>query len=518
MKSVSPVSITCETDFTILVNEPQEYTMKLSRSIAAVGTAALILGIGINPSAIAATKTITIWTFGDVIEPNLVLQYKKIHPDIVLQIKKSDLAQMNGTDMTAACTSKTGPDIVAVEVAYSGKWRSYPQCFTDLRTMRTSSANADATNGTDPKTGAPVKVSYVDSTGKTVLVGTVPAGQSATTIKNNYLAWRWEQGVAHNGAVIGIPTDVGGLEVLYRSDLFVKAGLITTAQVKNGTARTIVGKMWPTWSKFIEVGKKYMSKLSAADKKAGKGFMDNSGAIFNAMLNQGTVKYYKDNGTDEGTIFGINPKTKKKEPIYAWNPQVKAAWDTTIAATKAGIGTRTAQYSADWGVGMNTGKFAVILSPAWMMDYVKQQAPTTTGKWDIAHLPGGGGNIGGTQLGITSYSDDKQEAWDFLAWYLAPEQQLQVFRTYGLFPSTKVIYNDVSVKGYKDPFFNNAPVGAIFTAGILKLKPIFEGELNPVIDTAFGNALGRVATGKKTPAASWTILMKDLVTLTRGAK
>jgi len=323
--------------------------MKLKKIAAAAALAALTFGVGVTApgAATAATKTITIWTFGDVIEPNLILEYKKIHPDIQLTIKKSDLAAMNGTDMVAACTSHTGPDIVAVEVSYSGKWRSYPKCFTDLKTMRTSAANADATNGTDPKTGKPVKVSYIDSTGKTVLVGTVPAGQSATTIKPNYLAWRWAQGVGHDGSVIGIPTDVGGLEVLYRTDLMVKAGLITAAQSKNGTGRDLMGKSWPTWDKFIAVGQKYMAKVSAADKKKGVGFMDNAGSIFAAMLQQGTVKYYNDNGTDSGTIFGINPKTKKKEPLYSFNPNIKAAWDTTIKATKAGIGTKTAQFSPD---------------------------------------------------------------------------------------------------------------------------------------------------------------------------
>ena len=437
--------------------------MKLKKIAAGIALAALVFGVGVTApgAANATTKTITIWTFGDVIEPNLILEYKKIHPDIQLTIKKSDLAAMNGTDMVAACTSHTGPDIVAVEVSYSGKWRSYPRCFTDLKTMRTSAANADATNGTD-KNGHPVKVSYVDATGKTVLVGTVPAGQSATTIKPNYLSWRWAQGVGHDGSVIGIPTDVGGLEVLYRTDLMVKAGLITAKQSSNGTGRDILGKSWPTWDKFIAQGQKYMSKLSAADKKKGVGFMDNAGSIFAAMLQQGTVKYYNDNGTDSGTIFGINPKTKKKEPLYSWNPNIKAAWD-------------------------------------------------------IADMPGGGGNQGGTQLGITSYSNLKQDAWDFLAWYLAPEQQLQVFRTYGLFPSTKSIYNDASVTGFVDPFFNNAPVGKIYSSGILKLKPIFEGELNPAIDLAFGGGLTRVASGKMTSAKSWDQVMKDLTTATRGA-
>jgi cellobiose transport system substrate-binding protein len=517
--------------------------MKLKKIAAGLALAGLVIGSAASSATAAATeekvlttKTITIWTFGDVIEANLIKEYKKVHPEILLSIKKSDLAQMNGTDMVAACTSKTGPDIVAVEVSYSGKWRSYPKCFTDLKTMRTSSANATMTTTfkTHKNTGSadlyydlddkgaritvPNSNSYIDATGAKISVGSIPAGQSATTIKPNYLSWRWAQGVGHDGSVIGIPTDVGGLEVLYRTDLMVKAGLITAKQSASGEGRDILGKSWPTWDKFIAQGQKYMLKLSAADKKKGFGFMDNAGAIFAAMLQQGETKYYNDNGTDSGTIFGVNPKTKKKEPLYSWNPNIKAAWDTTIKATKAGIGTKTAQFSPDWPVGMNTGKFAAILAPAWMMDYVKQQAPTTTGKWDVADLPGGGGNQGGTQLGITSYSTMKQDAWDFLAWYLAPDQQLQVFRSYGLFPSTKSIYNNSSVKDFKDPFFNNAPVGKIYSEGILKLKPIFEGELNPAIDLAFGGGLTRVAAGKMNSAKSWDKVMKDLVTATRGAK
>ena len=515
--------------------------MKFKKFTAGIALAGLIMGAGVSSATaadtereVAITKTITIWTFGDVIEPNLVLQYKKVHPDIQLEIKKSDLAAMNGTDMTAACTSKTGPDLVAVEVQYSGKWRSYPKCFQDLKKMKTSSANSDMTttyktvkkNGKSfyslDNAGNPIKVKnsnfYIDSTGAKVNVGSIKAGLSATSIKPQFIPWRWEQGVGHDGSVIGIPTDVGGMEVLYRTDLFVKAGLITKKQSDNGTGRDIVSKMWPTWEKFIETGKKYVSKLSAADKKKGVGFIDNVGGIFTAMLNQAPVKYYKDNGTDTGTIYAINPKTKKKEAIYSFSPQIKKAWDNVIIADKAKIGTRTAQFSPDWPVGMNNGKFAVIMAPAWMMDYVKQQAPLTKGKWDVASLPGGGGNLGGTQLGITSYSDAKQEAWDFLAWYLAPEQQLQVFRTYGLFPSTKSIYNNASVEDYKDPFFNNAPVGKIYSQGILKLKPIFEGELNPVIDKAFGDGLGRVSAGKKTSAASWKITMDELKKLTRTAR
>jgi len=431
---------------------------KLSAKTAALVTAGLIsmgsLG-AITPAqavvdcttATADTATCTVLkveTFGDVIQPALVADYRKLHPEIKLSIKKSDLDALNGTSLYTQCAAggAGNPDIAAVEISYSGYWRSYPQCFTDLRTLRTSVGN-----------------------------------KSATELKKDYLPWRWEQGVGYNDSVIGIPTDVGGLEVAYRWDLFKAKGL--------PYKRADVSKAWNTWPKFIEFGKKYMAKVSAADKKKNIGFMDNVATIYAAMMNQGTQKYYKNNGTDAGQL------------VFKTNPQVKLAFNTTIDAGKAGIGTRIGQFSSDWNVGMTKGTFAVMLSPAWMMDYIKGQAPTTKGKWDIADIPGGGGNQGGSQLTIPKGAKHKQEAWDFISWYLAPAQQLKVFQIYGLFPSTPSLYTDPDLVGFKDPFFNNAPTGAIYADGVKKLKPIFEGKLQRCIDMAMGSAISLVINGKE---------------------
>ena len=425
--------------------------------VTTIGTGVLTV-----PAKAADPVTISIWTFGDVIQRNLVAEYKALHPEVSLQIKKSDLDPLDGTNMVTACTSKTGPDIVATEVSYSGYWRSYPKCFQDLRQMKTTGDQAAG----------------------------IAAGLSATDIAKNYLSWRWQQGVAFDGSVIGIPTDVGGLQVAYRTDLFKKAGLPTD--------RVAVSKLWPTWDAFIATGQKYDAKLPAADRKAGVGFIDNAGTIYAAILNQGTSKYYANDGSENGKL------------IYATNPQVKLAWDTTIKATNAGIGTRIGQYTSDWNIGMNKGTFATILAPAWMMDYIKAQAPDTAGKWDIAKIPGGGGNQGGTQLGVTSYAQNKQAAYDFLTWYLAPAQQLKVFKSYGLFPAASVLYSDPALTGYKDPFFSNAPVGKIYADGVQTLKPIFEGKLQRAIDTAIGAGLGRVAAKKQTADKSWAQVLSDL--------
>ena len=427
------------------------------KAAALLATATLTMGVlgFVSPASavVDCTKAtvsgngcivLTVNTFGDVIQPALVAEYRKLRPDVKLAIKKSDLDALNGTGLFTQCAAggAGNPDIAAVEISYSGFWRAYPQCFVDLRTLRTTSGN-----------------------------------KSANDLKKDYLSWRWEHGVGYNDAVIGIPTDVGGLEVAYRWDLFKKAGLPYT--------RDAVSKAWSTWPKFIEFGKKYVAKLTPAQRKANVGFIDNIGTIYPAIMNQGTEKYYRNNGTDQGQL------------IYKTNKQLKTAFDTTVAASNAKIGTRIGQFSSDWNVGMSKGTFAAMLAPAWMMDYIKGQAPATKGKWDIAEVPGGGGNMGGSQLTIPKGAKNSQEAWNFIAWYLAPAQQLTVFKTYGLFPSTPSLYSNSALTGYKDPFFNNAPVGKIYGDGVKKLKPIFEGKLQRCIDMAMGSAISLVANGKE---------------------
>lgn len=439
--------------------------IRFSRLVALALSGTLVFA-ATAPSKAAETTTLTIWTFGNVIQPALVLEYKRLNPNINFSIKKSELDPLNGQALVTACAtaqSQNGPDIAAIEIAYSGYWRSYPQCFVNLKTMTSTTGN---------KTGV--------------------------NMKKDYLSWRWANGVAYNGNVIGIPTDVGGLQVAYRTDLFKKAGLPTN--------RAAVSKLWGSWSSFIKTGERYMKTLSAKDKKEKKAFIDSAGSIYSAMLNQGTEKYYRNNNTADGVL------------VYSTNPSVKNAFNTTVTAMQSGIDARTAQFSSDWNVGMTKGKFATILAPAWMLDYIKQQAPTTRGKWDVAAIPGGGGNQGGTQLSIptSGKTENRQAAWDFISWYLAPEQQLKVFKTYGFFPSTTALYTDKELVNYKDPFFNNAPIGKIYSTGVKKLKPIFEGKRQRAIDQAFGNALARVAAKKQTPAKAWAQALKDIKTAVGG--
>ena len=409
------------------------------RSTMALLVVASLTLIGIQPAHAAKTQ-VTIWSYGNVIEPWGEQEYERLNPNIDLKIKKNSM-DAHHQSLITAFKANTTPDIAAIEVSYSGFFRSYPKYFTNL---------------------------------------------SGLVNESDYLDWRWDQGVGNDGKVIGIPTDVGGLQVAYRKDLFKAHGLPTD--------REAVGKLWPTWQAFIDTGKKYVSKLSTTEKNSCKvkkvcyGFIDNAGTMYPAILNQGTKKYYETNGT----------------LIYNSNPNVKTAFTTTAAAMNSGISTRINQFTSDWNAGMMKGVFATVLAPAWMLDYIKQQAKSTAGKWDVADLPGGGGNLGGSQLSVPTAAKHPAEAKAFIKWYLSPAIQLQIFKKYGLFPSASSLYNNPALTGYKDPFFSNAPIGQIYVTGARQLRPIFEGKNQRAIDNYFGQALAKVAVGKMTASAAWS--------------
>jgi cellobiose transport system substrate-binding protein len=405
------------------------------KAVTVVSSLALTLGI-VSPVQAADKTVVNIWSFGDVIRPEFATAYEKLNPDIDLVIKKSDLDPHHNS-LTTAMLAKNTPDIAAIEVSYSGYFRSYPKYFLDLKTV------------------------------------------GASEMESDFLDWRWDQGVGDDGRVIGIPTDVGGAAIAYRTDLFKAAGL-PTDPVK-------VSALWPTWDKFMETGKNYKAKTK-------KSFIDSSGTIYAAVLNQGQEKYYDRTG----------------KLVYSTNKQVRTAFDTSAKALAAGIGSNISQFTSDWNPGLNKGSFATVIAPAWMLAYIKNLAPSTKGKWNVADLPGGGGNIGGSQLSIPASAKHPKEAMAFIKWYLSPEMQLKVFKDYGLFPSAKVLYDDATVLGYKDPFFNNAPIGSIYAKGALALKPIFEGRKQRQIDNIFGQALSRVALKKQTAAAAWQQALNEI--------
>ncbi|GLY05425.1 MULTISPECIES: ABC transporter substrate-binding protein [Actinoplanes] len=308
-----------------------------------------------------------------------------------------------------------------------------------------------------------------------------------TERESEYLPWKWQASLTADGKQIGYGTDVGGLAICYRRDFFEQAGL--------PTERDQVSALWASgWDAYLEAGRKY-----AAKAPAGTSFFDGGGQLFNAVIGQAPVGYYS-----EGSTI-----------VVASNPEVRKAWDLSVRAIQDGLSAKLIGSSTEWNAGFAKGQFATIACPAWMMAKIKDQSKDASGKWDVASVPGGGGNWGGSYLTVPAQGKHVEEAKKLAAWLTAPEQQAKIFTSQGLLPSIPALYDKPEIAEYKDPFFHDAPVGKLFTTAAKELKPQYQGPRTGDIQTTIRDGLVRIEQGKQTSEESWTQTVSDVERLAK---
>lgn len=301
-------------------------------------------------------------------------------------------------------------------------------------------------------------------------------------IKDRWLAWVWDAATTADGATtIGYGTDVGGLAMCYRRDLFEKAGLPTD--------RTEVGKLWPTWDAFIATGEKFKAGIDGAGGGDDIAFLDSATNTYNSILmQQGDETYFN----------------RDNELIIASNPAVKTAWNYSVEMAEAGLTARLKAFSDEWNAGFKNGSFATIACPAWMTGYIKDQSgEANAGKWDITTVPGGGGNWGGSFLAVPASSEHQQLALELIDYLSDEEGQMLAFEAEGRLPSLPALYTTPALKDATNEYFNDAPVGQLFVAGAEQLKPVFLGAKNVPVRDAVENALRSVENGEVSAATGW---------------
>jgi len=413
------------------------------RLVLAVVVAAVAAVSGLSVTAASASRhaniTLTIDVFGDFGYHDLYTQYEASHPGITIKEDTEDYATHHTALAQHLATGAGADDIEAIEVGFIAQYAAQPRYFVDLR-------------------------SY-----------------GAKKLKSRYPAWKWNQAVARNHSVIGLGTDVGSLGICYRTDLFRKAGLPTKPAA--------LGKLWPTWSKFLAVGKRYQKHAPKGTK-----FIDSGSNLYNAIIGQANPAYYSKSG----------------KVIASSNKKVKQAWNLTMEAVKLHEDAGLVAFSNDWNTGFKKGTFATVTCPAWMMGYIQGQAPNAKGKWNIAPVPGGGGNWGGSFLTVTKQSQHPAEAAALVKFLTSPKSETYVFKHTGNLSSEIPVLKSKAVQNFRNPYFSNAPVGKIFASSALKLKPQILGPHQGDFQTAASNAVQRVEQHKQSPAAAWKQFLKDV--------
>ncbi len=110
-----------------------------------------------------------------------------------------------------------------------------------------------------------------------------------------------------------------------------------------------------------------------------------------------------------------------------------------------------------------------------MLGYITSEAGQAyAGDWDVASIPGGAANWGGSWIGVTQASQHQKDAIALAEWLTAPEQQVKMWTSQQHFPSSSTAAQDASVASATSDYFNKAPIGQIFgdSASKLKMPPI----------------------------------------------
>jgi len=423
---------------------------------AAVSTAAMALAgcassSGSSGSGDSNEKiTLTVTTFGTMGLDSLYKKYEDSHPNITIKATNIDTGDNALTDWQTKQAAGSGlPDVQAVEEGWLAKVMQVSDSFTDLRDY------------------------------------------GADKISDNWVDWKVKQATDANGRIIGYGTDIGPEGLCYNSKLFAAAGLPTD---RDDVAKLFGGDD-ATWEDFFKIGEEY-------HEKTGKAWYDQSGFIWNSMVNQLPEGYY----TSDGQLNVEN------------NAELKARWALLAQGAADGLSSNQTQW--DWGGGKAfvDGSFATFVCPGWMLGNLKGSTEAAGGDassgWDFADVfPGGPANWGGSFLTVPTTSKHPKEAAE-LAQYLTSEQsQVTAFQAAGAFPSNIKAQSDSGVTGASEltAFFNDAPIGKILAKRAEGVVAQYKGPDDSVIQSqVFGPSVQLLDAGKADGTKAWNNAIKLL--------
>ena len=299
-------------------------------------------------------------------------------------------------------------------------------------------------------------------------------------LKSSFYPWKWGMASTTDGKTIGLGTDAGPEAMCYRPDLLKAAGLPSD--------RASLDTQWSTWQGFINFGKQYVAKTH-------KPFLDSAASIFNAAVTQGTEGYDNTSG----------------KPDVKASDGVTTAWALATSAAQAKITAGLSQFSTPWNQAFANGEFAAISCPAWMLGYITSEAgQAVSGDWDVANLPGGEANWGGSWLGVPKTSTHQADAEALAEWLTAPAQQITMWTSQQHFPSSSTAAQDPAVAAATSVYFNNAPIGQIFGSSASKLKQQPIGPYDTQIQSDIDTSLANVETKGEAPTKAFSEALANI--------
>lgn len=252
--------------------------------------------------------------------------------------------------------------------------------------------------------------------------------------------------VNSKGNVVGIEQGVNPAGFAYRRDL--------AKQYLGNDDPKELQKILSNWDSFIELGKQVKQK--------------SDGKIF--MLPGMTDALQILDGQNSTPV--VENGTIKITNAY------KKSLDYLVKFRDAGIVNKLDSWSPAWyaayGQGVNIFSGCATWTPQFVIEPNDKDGKGKS-HWGLMDAPGGNFSWGGTAMGISKASKNKDSAWEFIKFATASKEGGLAAKKVGFLTSFKEPYKDVEFASDKNEWFGGQDIGKFFMNDVvpnIKVRPM----------------------------------------------
>ncbi|WP_460071032.1 ABC transporter substrate-binding protein [Streptomyces sp. YKOK-I1] len=293
----------------------------------------------------------------------------------------------------------------------------------------------------------------------------------AEQYRSRYLAWKWDQGIADDGSMIGFPIDCGPVAHFYQYDVFRRAGLPYEPDD--------VSKELDTWEKFFTAGERLKQRIP------GTYLLTDVNSVFENAVQQGSRRY-----------------VDKDRHFIGDQEHVRAAWALAVEAKRRGIVSDLVNGTPDQLSAVQDGKLPSQLGASWATNDLKNGVPKTKGRWRVADMPVRPSNNGGSFLAITKACREPEQAFRIITWMLDAANQAQGYVDAGLFPSTPASYGLEQLRE-PDAFFGGQVTMDVFGPAAQKIAVAYNSPYDVALGQPIKDEIKNVGVLGKNPDQAW---------------
>lgn len=291
----------------------------------------------------------------------------------------------------------------------------------------------------------------------------------AKDVQDQYLDWKWNVGVEpEQDYMIGFPLDIAPIALYYRADLFEEAGLPSTPEEVKAEIQTL--------DDLLEAAKQLKEKTGAT--------LDTASENFDKAVAQMEKGFYD----EDGNFIGAQD-------------HIKEAWDYAVKTIEYGVAFNDTS-SLSRNVAFGNGDIGALIHASWFKGDLVNDIKDTKGDWRVSFPPGGGGNRGGSFLGVSSSSDHQEVAYEIIEYISNADNQLVEFELTGHIPSLPELYDREELQE-EDKYFGGQNVGEYYMKSAEDITPSVESPNDSIASDAFKEELDLISNRDKDPDEAW---------------